>query len=802
MAGFNLLDMLGAFNLRMMWNGARHQVRGAVRMRSSEKFRYIKEPLPPAAYRTVKSITLMNRSATLVQLASEHRALQVQALHPQVLEIRLDQGGAFPERFSYCIDTIPADWGGALLTTTETGKIISLATDVIALHIEKESGALTLETTGGLTLSGGAGVGVHSSGALSLEMGLPASAAVYGLGEKAFSLNLRGQALQLYNRDPAVYTRGDDPIYANVPFWIMLDGDQCLGVYIDNTYPAWMDTGSRDARTMHYQASGGDLAAYFITGTPAEVLAHYTTLTGRIELPPVWILGAHLSRWSYYPQARVLEIAKQARQNRIPADVIHIDIDYMDGWRCFTIDQAKFPDISVMHDQLHDQGFKSIAIIDPGIKIDPAYPVYQSGVAGDHFIIWPDGQRFTGPVWPGDCHFPDFSRPQTREWWGTQYQTLLEKGFDSFWNDMNEPAIIAPIHGAQIPGDVQHDYDGRGADHEAVHNLYGLLMSRATQEGLAKLRPDRRSAVLTRATWAGGQRYAMHWTGDNTSEWDSLRLAIPMALNLGLSGIPITGPDIGGFAGRPSAELVTRWIQACALFPFFRVHTMAGMPDQEPWVFGEPYTSINRKFIELRYRLLPALYTAMWHSSRTGTPMIRPLWFNYPGQVDPDIDDQYLLGDSLLVAPVIEESTIRRAVALPPGTWYDFWTGEAIEGGRTIHVDAGLDHLPLYARAGIALPTWPVQQYIGEAQIDELTVTAYRGKGVSLLYEDDGLSSNYTALDRHRITEYHVTQNGVSRRIHSGMFRPAYGKTTVIPIGYGDHAQPATETADEFSMSW
>ncbi|MFN3763355.1 MAG: TIM-barrel domain-containing protein, partial [Anaerolineae bacterium] len=480
----------------------------------------------------------------------------------------------------------------------------------------------------------------------------------------------------------------------------------------------------------------------------ARLLERFTEETGRHPLFPRWALGYHQCRWSYYPEARVRRLARDFRETyRVPCDGIHLDIHHMDGYRVFTWDPRRFPDPAGLIADLHAQGFKVVTIVDPGVKADRKYRVFQDGLRQGMFCRYPDGRLFIGPVWPGNCAFPDFTDPRVREWWGDLHRGLLAAGVDGIWDDMNEPAIFGEDD-ATIPGPVRHSLEGAGGDHRRAHNLYGLNMARATAEGLARLAPDRRPFVITRSGWTGVQRYAAHWTADNRSDWASLRQTLPMVLNLGLSGIAFTGSDIGGFEGFATGELFTRWLQMSVFFPFCRAHTYFASPDQEPWSWGEPYLSINRDFIRLRYRLLPYLYTALWGCTQTGLPIVRPLLLAF--QDDPTthaLDDEFLCGDALLVAPVLEEGATRRRVYLPAGRWYDFWTDDVYEGPAWVEAEAPPERIPVFVRAGAVVPTGPEMDYVGQRPADPLTLHLYppaEGQQmVSLLYEDDGETPAY-----------------------------------------------------------
>ncbi len=449
------------------------------------------------------------------------------------------------------------------------------------------------------------------------------------------------------------------------------------------------------------------------------ILARYTELTGRMSLPPRWALGYHQCRWSYYPDSWVRKLAQEFRARQMPCDAIWLDIDYMDGYRDFTWHPQRFPDPQGLLDALHQQGFRVVTILDPGVKQDPTYHVYQQGARAGYFCTTPDGQVFHGPVWPGMAAFPDFSRAEVRRWWGDLHATLLQVGVDGIWNDMNEPTLtghFAPEldvpRGSTLAPHVQHGSEGQSLPHLALHNAYGSLMAQAAHEALARLRPDTRPFVLTRSAYAGVQRYAALWTGDNSSRWEHLRLAMPMCLNISLSGVAFVGVDVGGFWGNSDAELLTRWMQLGALLPFYRNHSSAHTTHQEPWAFGEPFESINRQYLELRYRLLPYLSTLFYEAAMTGAPIMRPLLWHYLN--DPttwEIEDQFLLGRDLLAAPIYEPGSSARRLYLPTGEWASFWSGERFHGPAWIEARAPLDELPLFVRAGAFLPLGPIMQH-------------------------------------------------------------------------------------------
>jgi alpha-glucosidase len=436
-----------------------------------------------------------------------------------------------------------------------------------------------------------------------------------------------------------------------------------------------------------------------------------------------------------------------------------------------------------------------VAILDPGVKVDADYPVYQSGLREDVFLKLPDGKPVTAPVWPGMCHFPDFTRPATRAWWAEQVQRLLQTvNFAGLWNDMNEPTAISYRMGTTLPDATQHDWEGLGRSHAGGgHNVYGMLMARATREGMTQAQPDVRPFVMTRAAYAGAHRYTSSWTGDNAATWDHLRLSISMVLNSGLSGMAFTGPDVGGFAGEPDGELFARWMQAASLLPYFRVHTMAGTAPQEPWCYGERVEEIARRALEWRYRLLPYLYTATAQCTQHGLPIVRPLFLADPADLRlHGIDDAYLVGDALLVAPVLERGATARQVLLPRGTWYELDTGQVVAGGEQLTVAAPLERLPVYVRAGAVVPLWPVMQYVGERPVDELRLRVYVGDGESAFYEDAGEGLAYQQGD-YRWSYFTVRLLGSGTLViewrRTGAYQPPYAQVRVEVIGLSEEPQ-------------
>jgi alpha-glucosidase len=708
------------------------------------------------------------------------------------VHVRQDASPAgFDNYFSYAVHK--TDWAAVRRELIEQDDCLIVTTDACVYRIWKYPLRLSVETLDGREICADSpGIQKREDGAVRLSMRLHTDESCHGLGERAASLNLRGRRYQLWNWDPpTAYQRGSDPLYYSIPFYLGVRDHAVYGLFWDNSSRGLADVGEETAAELTFEAETGPFSYYlFAGGDVNSVLARYTELTGRIWLPPVWFLGYQQCRWSYYPQETVLRLGREFRERGIPCDVIYLDIHYMHGYRVFTWDRERFPEFEQMIASLHNQGFKVVAIVDPGIKVDPLYATFQSGVENDVFVKYPDGERVAAAVWPGMCHFPDFTKPAVRDWWAQQCQQILQAGIDGLWNDMCEPATFLPEAAGSLPDYACHDQEGQGGDHRQNHNVYGMQMARATQQGLLMQRPDARPVNMLRAGYAGTQRYAASWTGDNSSTWEHLRLSISMALNMGLSGAPMTGPDVGGFFGNADGELFTRWLQAACLMPYYRGHSALGTGPHEPWAFGQPYEVINRMTIELRYRLLPYLYSVVAQAAEYGWPVIRPVFMAEPdNSALRTLDDSYLLGDGLLVAPVLEQGAVSRSVYLPDGgDWYDFWTNERFSGGQQIEVTAPLERLPLFVKAGTVLPMWPVMQYVGEKLIDGLTLRLYPGSHETVLYEDAGEGQGYQQGE-YRWVYITATQEDdqltVNRRVAGG-YEPAYKTIHLEIVGLRD----------------
>lgn len=732
-----------------------------------------------AALRTVGAVVQVQRSDDGLDLRlSSGAQARIDFVTPDVVHVRISPTTSFAPDPAYALVGTPAR---SKATITDTGTSIELRSATGTRVVLRKSPDLTISVYDGAgrlvaaddparPTAFNAADGSFETSKLRDDYEL-----YYGFGEKTYPLSRHQQYMVMWNSDVADYPPGHDPSYESIPFFIALHDGRSYGLFFNNTWRSWFDMGKTDLHRYSFGANGGELDYYLFTGgterSPAAVLRDYTSLTGRGPLPPLWALGYQQSRWSYKTQAQVLDIAHGFRSRRIPADVIYLDIDHMDGFRIFTWNPKTFPQPRQMLAELHDEGFHAVTIVDPGVKVDENYSIYRGGQAHGIFVRNADGSELHAKVWPGVCAFPDFTSPAARAWFGSLYATPVDLGVDGFWNDMDEPGVFAPDDfdkpeiavGPQktLPLDARQAGDGVPGTHARYHNVYGMQMARASFEGLRKLRPDERPMVLTRAGFAGVQRYAAVWTGDNSPTWTHLALTIPMLTNLSVSGVPFVGADVGGFMGSPSAELYTRWLEAAVLTPYFRTHSNDVSAPREPWAFGPAYEEINRGTIELRYRLLPYLYTLFDDNERTGVPPLRPLWFAYPGDTQASlVDDQFLLGGDLLVAPVLREGQSRRQVYFPKGdAWIDWWDGSRHEGGTFATVAAPLDRLPLFIRAGASVPTEPVVQDTGEMKNTPLTLTVATGAAdVSHVFEDAGNGYGYRHGESRTISVTEDTQ--------------------------------------------
>lgn len=738
-----------------------------------------------AKWESLGNITRVSqdRSHGVVLEISNGVKASVEFFGSDVIRIRIASTGKFERDFSYAID-YAVDRKKLVVKTTQTHNLITLTNAngakliiqkaPFSLQIVDENGEVVLQDDiKHPTLFD------RSTGEMqTTKLRRSEVETYYGFGEKAFiEMSRDDKYIVNWNTDTFAYPVGTDPIYQSIPFFYGLHNGKAYGLFFNNTFRTYFDMGKTMPERYTFGTNGGELDYYVFTGgksrTPKKVLEDYADLTGKTPLPPIWALGYQQSRWSYFPEKRVRDIADGFRKNKIPADVIYLDIDYMDDYRVFTWDKKRFPDPSKMIGDLNKDGFKTVLIIDPGVKVDPGYSVYSDGKQNGIFVKNPDGSELNRDVWPKSSAFPDFTDPKARSWFGSKYKAHLDEGIAGFWTDMNEPGVFLTGNSARpevmhhpektFPYDTPHAGDGFPDTHRRYHNIYGMQMARATFEGVKKLAPEKRPFVLTRAGFAGVQRFAAVWTGDNYAGWEHLALSIPMLANMSVSGVPFVGADVGGFADMPSGELYARWLQAAALTPFFRSHSVGWVGNKEPWEFGAEFTKINRETIELRYKFLPYLYTLFREHERTGAPVMRPLWFEFPNdKLTYLINDQYMVGGDILVAPVVKEGMRTRGIYLPAdAAWIDWWTGEKFESGKTHYLKTPLDRLPVFIRVGAVVPTQDVIQHTGEMPSAAVTLNVAAGvetaKGeIATLFQDSGEGYGYRRSEWREVKTTHT----------------------------------------------
>ncbi len=706
-----------------------------------------------AQWHSLGNVTSVENTANGVLVTAGGSHLQVSVLAPDVVRLRYAQS-AFPADESFAV--LPTAFPNPPKPqVSDSADTVTVSTGELQLRIYKSPLRVAfLNSAGDVIAQDEPNTPPAFNGSeFRVWKQMPQNEHYYALGDKFGPLDRRNEAFTLWNTDEFGFQESSDPLYKAIPFFLALNNGNAYGIFLDNTYRSSFDFGKAEPDAYSFGAEGGQLDYYFFYGPDAKhVLTDYTALTGRMPLPPLFAMGYQQCRYSYYPEARVREIADGFRKRHIPADVLYLDIDYQEKYRPFTIDRERFPHFEGMVADLRKQGFKLVLITDLHIAAVPGYKPYDEGVAHDYFVKNPDGSIFVGPVWPGPSVFPDFTRAAARDWWGTLYTGFVKMGVRGFWNDMNEPSVFeTPTK--TMPLDTVHSVEGRKTDHREVHNVFGMENVRGTYEGLLKLQPDLRPFVLTRAAYSGTQRYAATWTGDNSATWNHMRLSVPQLINLGLSGFAFVGDDIGGFNGSPTPELLTRWMELGAFNPMYRNHAAKGSRDREPWVDGPEHEKIRKSYIETRYRLLPYVYTGLEEASRTGVPLMRPLFLEFPKETALATNgEEFMFGSSLLVAPKAWPFLDPYDVTLPAGDWFDYWTGEKHPGGTKLKVNPPLDTLPVYVRAGSILPEQPVIEYVGQEIKGPLTLRVYPGPNCSGdLYTDDGDTLAYQKGDFLRV---------------------------------------------------
>lgn len=733
----------------------------------------------------IGNVTSVEAGTQSVRMRTASAQIEVTAYSPSVIRVRIAKG-ALGRDFSYAVVGKPQQ---VAATITQDPSQVVLATGLVTARIGKQPFRVTFTTADGKVINqdepglGTSWIGDEVTTYKKLQQG----ERFIGLGEKGGNLDRRGSAYTNWNTDAFGYTNITDPLYASIPFYIGVHGGLGYGIFFDNSYQSDFNFGASNDRFSSFGAQGGEMDYYFIHHPQvAGIIREYTGLTGRMPLPPLWSLGYQQNRYSYYPESEVMRVAQTLREKKIPADGITLDIHYMDAYKLFTWDKARFPDPAGMTAKLAKMGFRTTVIVDPGIKVEKGYGAYERGLKDDIFIKYPDGANYTGEVWPGWCHFPDFTSAAGRDWWRREVRTFANAGVSGLWNDMNEIATW----GQKMPNNVLFDFDGEPTTHKEGHNVYGLEMARASYEGM-KQATGKRPFMLTRAGFAGLQRYTAIWTGDNTATEEHMLLGVRLLNSLGVSGIPFTGMDIGGFAGSPTQSLYARWIALGAFTPYFRNHAAFGTKSSEPWTHGEQVLESARKYISLRYRLMPYLYSAFHDASVTGEPVMRTLAIDYTHEdkvYHPAYQNQYLFGRAFMVAP-FESTKEFGKVWFPEGKWYSLHSDEVDQGGSERIVPLAFGELPVWVKAGSVVAMQSLVQSTAEKPDGTLSLHIYKGDGVNstTYYEDDGESYAY---EKGGYYSRSIGYDGGARRIvigaAAGSLASKFDKLELVLHGFGE----------------
>ncbi len=717
-----------------------------------------------------------------IDIYADNANISVSVYNPDLIKVSISRQKI--DGFSYAVIQNPAQGLGMV---KETKDLIELSTSALKVIINKKPVLITFYNNNGEVLSQDAsGFGVRWQGTEVTDYKkIQADEKFIGLGEKTGNLNRYGTTVTNWNTDHPAYGSNDDPLYQTLPFYMGIHGKVVYGIFFDNSFKTTFNFGASNNLFSSFSAEDGNLVYYFF-GAPSieRILDDYTWLTGRTWLPPIWSLGYQQCRWSYFPEYEVLSIAHAFRDKHLPCDVIYLDIHYMDAYKVFTFSPERFPNPKHLTDELNSLGFKTAVIIDPGIKIEKGYKKYDEGVANNMFIKYPDGTFYNGSVWPGPTHFPDFTNPAVRRWWGESFKFYTDNGVAGFWNDMDEPAVW----GNTFPNITEINFDGRGGTMREGHNIYGMQMARSTYEGAKKLM-NKRPLVITRAGYSGVQRYSSVWTGDNVSSDEHMLLSARMVANMGLAGIAFAGPDMGGFIGNPSAELYSRWISQGVFTPFFRGHSVINSNSKEPWAFGEETEDHARNMLNLRYRLLPYIYSTFYTATQTGLPVARSLTINYTFDENiykPEYQNEYLFGPSFLVVPVSSNSGFSK-LYLPEGKWYRFGTNELYDGNKEIIIEAPVHELPVFVKESSIIPMQSVIQNTTEMPTDTLNIQLYKGSisNTFTYYEDDGVSYNYEKGDYYKQEiKYDPARQNLTFGKSEGNFKSKFKTVKISFIGF------------------
>jgi len=734
---------------------------------------------------SIGDLKTFKQENNLISIEANNAFVQITAFRDDIIRVR-----AYKEKplraFSYAVDKQAE---GKFTSVVDEGSKLVLKTAALKIEITKTPVRVSFYTLEGKLINaddprfGMTWLG----GDVTCYKQMFEKEKFIGLGEKTGPLNKRSMAYENWNSDVPAYSLDKDPLYATIPFYMGIHDGMAYGIFFDNSYKSTFSFGaSTDDEMSHFGAVGGEMDYYFFAGDSVRnVIEEYTWLTGRPKLPPLWSLGYQQCRYSYYPDKELLSVAQAFRDKKFPCDVLYLDIHYMDNYKVFTWNPEYYPQPEKTINTLKGMNFHLAVIVDPGLKVEKGYSAYDEGIKNKYFLSYPNGEPYVGKVWPGRSHFPDFTRPEVRTWWGEKFSALTSKGVEGFWNDMNEPATW----GQKIPDMVEFGFEGNKTTIKEGHNIFGMQMVRSTYEGTKKLMNGRRPLTITRATFSGGQRYSTIWTGDNFASDDHMLLSAKLVANLGLAGFSFAGPDVGGFMGEPTKELMVRWMSLGAFTPFYRNHSAVDLNYREPWVLPKDYQDIVRNYLNLRYQLMPYIYSNALLASRTGLPIVRTLAIDYTNDesiYNRDFENQYMFGDGLLVCPARSTDNYTR-VYLPKGRWYRFSNDEVFEGGKDYHVTSPLNDLPVFAAEGAIIPMQNTVQNTTESAGDTLKLHVFAGSKATkmLYYEDDGTTYNYeNGASYERTISFDPMKSELTLSDKKGDFTGRFRKVCLILHGF------------------
>ena len=731
------------------------------------------------------NVKVVQVNGNAVNITTDNAYIAATVYTPSIIRIRMDKK-PFAKDQSYAVISEPQKLNTSI---SQSAGDITIITDSLKAVIQKKPYSIAFYTRDGRVINEDE-KGLNTSWVgeeVTTYKKMQEGERFIGLGEKTGGLDRRGNGYTNWNTDAFGYSAGQDPIYSTVPFYYGIHHDINYGIFLDNTYQSDFNFGASNDRFSSFAARGGEMNYYFIYNTNIPgIIKSYTWLTGRMKMPPLWSLGYQQNRYSYYPDTEVLRIAQTLREKKIPSDGITLDIHYMDGYQLFTWNKDRFPNPPALTAKLKDMGFRTTVIVDPGIKVNPGAPAYDRGIKADAYIKYSDGQYYTGMVWPGWCHFTDYSSEKGRDFWRKEIKFFADNGVSGIWNDMNEIATW----GQKFPSNVIFDFEGKKTTNLEAHNVYGSLMARTSYEGY-RMFSNERPFILTRAGYSGMQRYSAIWTGDNRSEDNHMLAGVRLLNSLGVSGVPFTGMDIGGFTGGASTGLFARWMQIGSFIPYFRNHTAINTKSSEPWTYGEEVTEISRNYVSLRYKLLPYLYSTFYEASQDGMPVVRTLAID--NTFDPKVyngafENEFMNGQSLLIVPV-ESGKDFTKIYLPKGSWYNLYNDEQNSGAQEKIIELSLSKLPVYVKESSIIPMQSLVQSTAITPSDTLMIHVYKGTvpNTFVYYEDDGKTFNYeNGAFFKRTISYDPTTNKITFDATEGSLSSKFNNIALVLHGWSN----------------